>query len=163
MEKNKGKSLLLRLLSIAVLALIGIIGIRFYYSSKTYSMKDWLGSWQVHYYYEPEIDLFYEGTLHLSVNDSLSGYLEVYPPESTRPETLVLENLSISENNASMSGQIVHKSYRIRGGHLKEAFSLTFTKPDELEGKGECLAYCAEGTVGAAIIWSGIKKTSLSN
>lgn len=157
MEKNKGKSLLLRLLSIAILALIGIIGIRLYDSSKHYSTEDWLGSWQIQYYYEPEVDLLYEGTLHISLNDSLSGYLEVYPPKSRRPETLVLEQLSISEKNASMTGQIVHKSYRIKGGHLKEAFSLTFIQADEFGGEGECLAYCAEGTVGAAIIWSGSK------
>lgn len=162
MEKNRKRSQSLRLLVIATLALIGIIGIRLLSHSETYSTEDWLGTWQVRYYYEPDTSLIYEGTLHLSVNDSLSGYLEVYPPRGTRPEKLAIENLLISENNASMTGQIVHKSYRIKGGHLKEAFSLTFIKSTELEGKGECLAYCAEGTVGATIIWSGSKTEGLN-
>ncbi len=162
MEKNKKRSQLLRLLVIATVALIGIVGVRLLSHSAAFSTEDWLGTWQIHYYYEPDATLFYEGTLHLSMNDSLSGYLEVYPPKSTRPEKLILENLLISENNASMTGQIVHKSYRIKGGHLKEAFSLTFIKSTELEGQGECLAYCAEGTVGATIIWSGIKTEGLN-
>lgn len=162
MEKNKKRSQPLRLLVIATVALIGIVGIRLLSHSETFSTEDWLGTWEMQYYYEPDTTLIYEGTLHLTMNDSLSGYLEVYPPKSTRPEKLILENLLISQNNASMTGQIVHKSYRIKGGHLKEAFSLTYTEPNELRGEGECLAYCAEGTVGVKIIWSGSKSEGLN-
>lgn len=155
MEKTNTTSRSTSLVTISVLVLIGVCLTFFFLGRKSYSQEDWLGTWEVSYFYDHEKDLVYTGTLQLSVVDTLLAYLEVYPPKSTRPEKLSLEKLSISEDFRSISGQIVHKSYKISGGHLKETFAFDLKQRGTFIGQGECLAYCAEGTMGNPIIWTG--------
>ncbi|MBX2872569.1 MAG: hypothetical protein KTR30_10730 [Saprospiraceae bacterium] len=138
-----------------ILVLLGVLILYLFLHQKNFTQEDWLGSWEISYFYDHEPDLVYTGTLRLGWEDSLQSYLEVYPPKSTRPEKLTLERLEISEDFRSISGQIVHKSYKISGGHLKEDFAFTLEQGDAFSGQGECLAYCAEGTMGISIVWNG--------
>jgi len=155
MERTNNTSRITSLVTVSALVLIGVCLTYLFLGRNSYSQEDWLGTWEVSYYYDHEKELVYTGTLQLSLVDTLLAYLEIYPPKSTRPEKLSLEKLIISEDFRSISGQIVHKSYKISGGHVKEIFALNLEQGGAFNGQGECLAYCAEGTMGNPIIWTG--------
>lgn len=157
MQKTNRTSRTINWLVLSVLIIIGVVGGLFLTKESSFEQADWIGNWEIEYYYEHEPQLMYSGTLQLSYADTLIAYLEVYPPKSTRPEKLTLGKLLISEDFRLLSGQIVHKSYKISGGYLKESFSFALQKTGIFAGQGECLAYCAEGTTGMPIIWSGSK------
>ena len=122
------------------------------------SAKDWLGVWEVTYYYKNEPQILFEGNLKVELKDSLRGVLEIYPLKASKPEFLKIRGLSIDENTLSIKGQIVHDKYMINGGYNKEAFSFELTSSDEFTGKGICLEFCAEGTEGVEIIWGGVRE-----
>lgn len=155
MKRTSRRSQPTSLVISTLLVLLGILVVFLLFRKTEFTQEDWLGSWDVTYFYDHEQELVYSGTLNLGYEDTLRAYLEVYPPKSTRPEKLTLEKLQISEDFRSFSGQIVHKSYKISGGHLKETFAFTLRQGGTFSGQGECLAYCAEGTMGISIIWTG--------
>lgn len=143
------------LVTSSLLILLGILVVYLLFQRRNYTQEDWEGTWEINYMYDHEQDLVYTGTLELGFEDSLLANLEVYPPKSTRSEKLTLEKVKISEDFRTISGQIIHKSYKISGGHLKENFAFTLGQGDTFVGQGECLAYCAEGTMGISIVWQG--------
>ena len=155
MKETSRRSQSPSLVTSILLILLGILVVYLLFRKTEFTQEDWLGSWDITYFYDHEQELVYSGTLNLGFEDSLQAYLEVYPPKSTRPEKLTLEKLKISEDFRSISGQIVHKSYKISGGHLKETFAFRLGQGQTFSGQGECLAYCAEGTMGISIIWTG--------
>lgn len=155
MKKANRKIRITSLVSSSVLVLLGILILYLLFNKRNFTTEDWIGSWDISYFYDHEQALIYTGSLQLEFRDSLRAYLEVYPPKSSRPEKLSLEKLEISEDFRTLSGQIVHKSYKISGGHLKESFVLSLEQGKTFIGQGECLAYCAEGTMGISIVWTG--------
>lgn len=157
MQQTNRTSQIFRWIVFLVLVGLGLLSIFLLREKRSFVQEDWLGNWEIEYFFEHAPQLRYSGTLQLGWTDSLSGFIEVYPPKSTRPEKLSFENLVVSEDFRLLSGQIVHKSYKISGGHLKESFVFSLQKGKVFAGEGECLAYCAEGTIGIPIIWSGSK------
>ncbi len=143
------------LVTSTLLLLLGILTLYLFFHRESISQEDWQGSWEVNYFYDNEPELIYTGSLQLGFKDSLQAYLEVYPPKSSRPEKLSLDKIEFSKDFRSISGQIVHKSYKISGGHLKETFAFTLVQGGTFMGQGECLAYCAEGTMSVPIVWQG--------
>ena len=119
------------------------------------SVKTWEGDWNVAYYYENEPQLLFEGILNLRVEDSIRGRLEIYPPKSKKPEVVKLGGLFFEENTLMISGYIVHDHYFINGGHNKEQFEFRLQTAKTFSGNGQCVAFCAEGTEDATIIWQG--------
>ena len=152
---NQKKTLIL-LFSLLIL-ILGLIGLRFLKKDRSLSSEDWAGTWEVSYYYDNEPALLYEGTVYIEVRDSLSGQREVLAPNSLRPETVPLSNLSFGDKVAIIRGEAIHTRYKIKGGFLQETFELNLTSPRTFTGHGRCTAYCAEGTEKASIIWDGIK------
>lgn len=155
MTKANRKVQITSLVTSSLLILLGMLIVYLLFQKRDFTADDWIGSWDISYFYDNEQELLYTGILSLGFQDSLQAYLEVYPPKSTRPEKLTLEKLEISKDFSTLSGQIVHKSYKISGGHLKETFALTLGQGETFNGQGECLAYCAEGTMGISIVWQG--------
>lgn len=155
MTKANRKVHITSLVTSSVLVLLGILILYLLFNKRNFTTEDWIGSWDVSYFYDHEQELIYTGNLRLGFQDTLQAYLEVYPPKSSRPEKLTLEKIRISEDFRTLSGQIVHKSYKISGGHLKETFALSLGQGETFNGQGECLAYCAEGTMGISIVWKG--------
>ncbi len=152
---RKGKTIRSLLLSLIIL-IFGILAVRYLSSKEAAIGNDWSGRWEVSYYYENEPEIKYEGTLQLSFRDTLSGVLEVYAPTSKRAERLTLSGWSLT-GSETIQGAIVHTRYKIRGGYLRESVDLQLENPNTFKGRGRCLAFCAEGTEGAAIIWKGRK------
>ena len=153
MQEKSSKRAILKVGLILIGAIIlGVLGYRFLIQPAKISGEDWAGIWDVSYFYENEPNLLYTGSLHINSQDSLSGYLEIYAPKSTQPETLTLQDFSILENANQISGYVVHNQYKIRGGYMREFFELTLDSKEKISGKGKCLEYCAEGTQDWEII-----------
>lgn len=156
-EKSSKRTILKIGLILLGTALIGVLGYQFLMPSKKSSSKDWAGTWEVSYFYENEPNLLYTGSLHISDQDSLSGYLEIYAPKSTRSEILTLQDISLSEDASQISTQVIHNQYKIRGGYMREFFELKLESKEKVSGEGKCLEYCAEGTQDWGIILEAIK------
>ena len=142
---------------VLLLLILGVIGIRNLGKDKTYIEKDWEGKWNVTYFYENEPDLLYTGTLHLSSEDSLSGQLEVFAPRSNRSELLELSSMSLTKKGQILRGEIRHTRYKIKEGYMLETFTLKLEDLHDFKGRGACVNFCAEGTEGERIIWTGKK------
>ena len=121
------------------------------------SGKDWAGKWEIAYFYENEPGLLFQGTMYLNVEDSLSGSAEIYAPRSSRLETVAVTVFSVLEDGAAIRGEMLHTRYKISGGFMREAFELHLESPLTFSGRGRCVAFCAEGTEEAGIIWEGNK------
>ena len=146
---------------IAVMLLVlGLAGVTVYLFSrekKDFSINDWTGDWEVAYFFENEPEILYRGSLQIMFEDTLSAFLEVFPPKGVRPEHPQLSSLLLSADRSTLKGELVHNSFKIREGYPKDAFELILDTNFSLSGKGICLEYCAEGTDGVAISWLGKK------
>lgn len=140
-----------------IILIFGVIGIWQSMANKSTPERTWSGRWQVAYYYESEPAIRYEGLLELSFQDSVSGTLEVRSPVSKRPEQLPLSGLALTDDGLRLRGEVAHTKYKIKGGYLRESLELHLEAPRRLTGRGHCMAFCAEGTEGVAIIWEGNK------
>ncbi|MEZ5044624.1 MAG: hypothetical protein R2828_32310 [Saprospiraceae bacterium] len=159
MEKGR-KKMFNVLLILMLLAGAVVLSNQFLRNKVSFSINDWEGAWEITYFYEKEAELPYSGTIYLTVRDTLSGYMEVFPPKSTRPEKLNLQELVIAKNKAELTGKVIHDSYKINGGYLQESFQLRLEKPGYFSGQGKCLEFCAEGTKDLKIIWEGTRALS---
>ena len=119
---SRGKRIRTLLLSLIIL-IFGILGVRYLSSKEAATGNGWNGRWEVSYYYENEPEIRYEGILQISLQDTLSGLLEVYAPVSKRPERLTLSGWSLTGNDR-IRGTVVHERYKIRGGFLLESVEL---------------------------------------
>lgn len=161
MEKGR-KKMFNVLLILLLLAGAIVLSNQFFSNKMSFSTNDWEGAWEISYFYEKEAGLPYTGTIYLAFKDTISGYMEVFPPKSTRPEKLNLEQLVISKNKAELKGKVIHDGYKINGGYLQESFQLRLEKPGHFSGQGKCLEFCAEGTKDLKIIWEGTRTLSPS-
>lgn len=146
-----------RVLLLVLILILVLIGLRFFLKkAQNISSQDWTGDWKISYFYENEPDLVYYGELQLALQNSLVGAMEVIPPMSNKSEMLELANIQIS-NNTSIEGEVIHTQYKIQGGYLSENFEWKLVSKDKFQGKGKCIAFCAEGTEDKKITWVGIK------
>ncbi len=143
---------------IGILLLLAGFG---YYSQKT-SLEEkpsvatgWAGDWEIKYHYENAPDLIFDGVLHIDIVNKPVARMQIWPPKSRDREILEIKNLVIDGDK--LRGEIVHEKYKIGGGHLSEDIELVLTNSTMLHGIGQCIAYCAEGTEGEKITWSGKK------
>ncbi len=149
-----------RLIGVALmLGLLSLIGAKLFIlkNDTTFSQQDWMGTWEIIYYYEHSDTLAYTGTIKISQTDSLRAILTIFPPKSSRSEEPIIRELAIAENAASLTGYLIHDRYKINGGYLQEYFELNLIDLHQFQGKGWCQAYCAEGTEQQEIVWSGKK------
>ncbi len=115
--------------------------------------SQWTGSWTVYYFYENDSSLLYTGTMTIAENDSMLVHLKIKPPKSSRFESIVA---NVSDHTAGMlEGKIIHRRYKIDGGHPTEIFNWQLDQIDRFRGSGQCLQFCAEGTEDLAITWFG--------
>ena len=138
-----------------LLLILGMLGLRYFFTEKTNSAKDWNGIWEISYFYENEPHLIYEGRLKIMIEDSIQTELKLFPPRSTRSETVELNDLQWDET--TLKGTIIHTSYKINEGHLQEDFELQLEGTRKFKGSGHCVAFCAEGTEAISIILDGSK------
>jgi hypothetical protein len=154
--RSSNKFILVAVMLLAFV-LAGVAVWMFTQGKKHFSINDWTGNWEIAYFFENEPEILYHGSLQIVFEDSLSAFLEVFPPKSVRPEHPLLGSLFLSADRSRLKGEIVHNSFKIREGYPKDAFELIMDKNFTLSGKGICLEYCAEGTDGVAISWQGKK------
>lgn len=141
---------------LGILFLCGGLG---YYFQKTNQQensgtaKNWVGDWKIKYHYENAPDLIFDGILHIDMENKPVARIQIWPPKSRDREILEIQNLVIDGDK--LNGEIVHDTYKIKGGHPSENIELALTNSTTLLGTGKCTAYCAEGTEGENITWSG--------
>ncbi len=152
--KNNARTLLFLIL---LLLLGGGLGYWWLQGKKSISKKDWEGEWKVSYFYGNEPELLYTGNLKIALKDTIEASLEVFAPKSRRSEKLELSSLNFGAGGIKLGGQARHIGYKIKEGNLTEAFELELTDAGHFIGSGKCAAFCAEGTEGIGIIWTGTK------
>ena len=127
-------------------------------SDANLSWSDIIGVWDIYFFYDNDSSIVYNGTLEISGTDSLTAVFEILTPRSRRSEKVKTKSVTFSPNRKKLIGTLVHDMYKIRGGFLEEAFEFDFEENlQKFSGTGKCVAYCAEGTENATILWQGSK------
>lgn len=160
-EPNPKNKAIIRLVVLLILLLLGAGGWYFLvYSKQTQlSRTDWIGSWDITYHYEHQPNLIYSGILQINDTDSLTAFLEVFPPKGIRAEKIALEKIELAENAANLQCMLVHDQYKIAGGYMRQQLELQLQLDGQFTGQGTCLAYCAEGTEGKQMVWTGKRES----
>ena len=140
-----------------ILGGLGVLGWVFMSrTSPAFAIEDWVGTWQVEYAYNNAPDIKYKGVLEVQWQDSLSGTLELKLPKG-KMEYHDVREFTFDAGNGQLTGFIVHENYIIGGGHPKESLHLELETTQQFKGMGHCIAFCAKGTSGAIIHWTGTK------
>jgi class 3 adenylate cyclase len=121
------------------------------------SIKELVGPWEFYYFYANDSTLIYRGDLTIRIDPTGATEAEfaIKAPRSSRAEKIGATSLDFS--NGHLTGELTHQLYKIKGGHMLEQFSFTFSDPSTFTGSGRCVAYCAEGTEEQTIMWHGTK------
>lgn len=142
------------------LALVGAGGWWFYnflHKEVPPVQQDWIGEWKVNYFFDHEPDLVYEGMMHIFSLEPFDGTLEVFAPKAGQPEKVEIKQSAFKDNGLSLHGLLLHSTYKINGGNPTATFDLVLLKPAVFAGEGRCREFCAEGTDGIKINWTGNK------
>jgi len=154
MKQAKTKRWVLLLAIIALFFLGGWALRQYAFTSK--ETPEWRGKWFLTYYYDNKPELLFSGQLEVLEEAPFQATLELFPPQSKRPEPIELTNVSEPKPGV-LTGTLIHNGYKINGGFLKESFEWTLLGTDSITGVGQCLEFCAEGTNRGQISWAGRK------